>query len=198
MKRCRFDLRLSRPENTHNVGRPSEASRSLPQVRSVRWRPDISLICLQAWPMLPARVDGLPPLLLSPFTGAITWIRPTSPYSKTTRPLTLSPFSHRIREFRIVSTAKAVHRLASGTHRKWDFPLRDGTTAPLEMHVYPRSSGRVLRIIGEMLEECCAAVTGRDRDTIRQLKQEKFGLHPSQEPGWRPAWQRQREAAARG
>ncbi|TPQ50459.1 hypothetical protein C2U72_13320, partial [Prosthecomicrobium hirschii] len=67
------------------------------------------------------------------------------------------PGSHRSREFRIVQTAKAVHRLASGYHRTWDFPLRDGTTAPYTIHAYPRSTGRVLRHIGEAIEKDSAA-----------------------------------------
>ncbi|GJD86678.1 hypothetical protein BHAOGJBA_0173 [Methylobacterium hispanicum] len=105
--------------------------------------------------------------------------------------------SHRICEFRIVQTAKAMHRLASGTHRRWDFPLPNGTIAPAEMHVYPKSSGRVLRVMGEAAEEICDLITSRERDTIRRLKREKHGPHPSQVPGWQPAWRR-KLAAARG
>jgi hypothetical protein len=103
--------------------------------------------------------------------------------------------AHRIREFRIVQTAKAMHRLASGTHRAWDFPLPNGTTAPLELHVYPKSSGRVLRVMGEELEEICDHITSRECDTIRRLKREKYGPHPSQAPGWKPAWRRKLDEA---
>lgn len=98
--------------------------------------------------------------------------------------------AHRVREFRIVQTAKALHRLASGSHWRWEMPLPDGTTAPAELHLYPRSSGRVLRFIGEELDEICRMVAERDQATIRQLKREKHGPHPSQMPGWRPTWQR--------
>lgn len=102
--------------------------------------------------------------------------------------------SHRVREFRIVQTAKAAHRLSSGTHRSWDFPLPNGGTAPLTLHVYPKSSGRVLRLMGEELEAICDRVTSRDLEAVRQLKREKYGAHPSQLPGWRPKWQRDRKA----
>lgn len=102
--------------------------------------------------------------------------------------------SHQVREFRIVQTAKAVHRLSSGTHRRWDFPLANGDTAPLILHAYPKSSGRVLRLMGEELEAICDLVTSRDVEAVRQLKREKYGRHPSQLPGWRPKWQRERDA----
>jgi hypothetical protein len=102
--------------------------------------------------------------------------------------------SHQVREFRIVQTAKAAHRLSSGTHWRWDFPLPNGGTAPAALHVYPKSSGRVLRLMGEELEALCDRVTSRDLEAIRQLKLEKYGPHPSQLPGWRPRWQRERDA----
>lgn len=101
--------------------------------------------------------------------------------------------SHQVREFRIVQTAKAVHRLSSGTHRSWDFPLPNGGTAPLVFHVYPKSSGRVLRLMGEELDAICDLVTSKDLEAVRQLKRENYGPHPSQLSGWRPRWQRERE-----
>jgi hypothetical protein len=104
--------------------------------------------------------------------------------------------SHRVTEYRIVQVAKAAHRLASGTHRHWDFPLDNGSTAPLAFHAYPRSSGQVLRVMGKAIEEACEVVTGRDLQALRDLKRERFGPHPSQLPGWKPLWKRQREAAA--
>jgi hypothetical protein len=60
---------------------------------------------------------------------------------------------HRTREWRIVAIAKAAHRLASGTHRQWPVAQPDGRTKHIEMHAYPRSSGRVLRHLGEMIEK---------------------------------------------
>jgi len=104
--------------------------------------------------------------------------------------------SHRVPEFRIVQVAKCAHRLASGTHRHWDWPLDNGTTAPLAFHAYPKSSGRVLRVIGGELEEICAGVSERDLQAIRNLKLARFGPHPSRLPGWRPLWARQRDGGA--
>ncbi len=104
--------------------------------------------------------------------------------------------SHRVTEYRIVSAAKAAHRLASGTHRHWDLPRDDGSTTPIEFHAYPKSSGRVLRVIGEAIEDICSWVTERDLQALRDLKRERFGPHPSQLPGWRPLWARKRDEAA--
>jgi hypothetical protein len=103
--------------------------------------------------------------------------------------------SHRTEEFRQVQTAKAIHRLASGTHRKWEWPMHDGTTRPLEFHAYPRSSGVVLRVMGRELDEICGTVTDAAREAVIAQRNEKFGPHPSKLPGWKPAWQAKREAA---
>jgi len=54
------------------------------------------------------------------------------------------------REYKHVQAAKLVHRMASGSHRRWERP--DGV---LEMHVYPHSRGQVLRHVGVALEEAC-------------------------------------------
>ena len=53
------------------------------------------------------------------------------------------------REFQRVQVAKAVHRMASGSHRSW--PQGDGGTTAL--HVFPRSRGAVLRHFGGDIEE---------------------------------------------
>lgn len=65
------------------------------------------------------------------------------------------PASHRTKEFRRVQAAKAVHRLASGTHKFWEIVDHQGRKGRTELHAYPRSSGRVLRVMGRMLEEPC-------------------------------------------
>jgi hypothetical protein len=57
------------------------------------------------------------------------------------------PQAERKVEFKRVQAAKLAHRMASGTHKRWG----EGPTAT-ELHVYPRSRGRVLRHIGEALE----------------------------------------------
>lgn len=107
------------------------------------------------------------------------------------------PDSHRITEYRLVQTAKAVHRLASGTHRVWQFPMVDGTTRPLAMHVYPKSSGRVLRAMGKELEEICAGVSEMALQAVRDLKTELYGPHPSKLPGWLPRYVCERQARGR-
>lgn len=94
--------------------------------------------------------------------------------------------SHRNREFRIVQVAKAVHRLASGTHRRWD--ALDMRGPPIELHVYPRSSGLVLRKIGEAIEKACCSMPESAVLEVITSKVERFGPHPSQLPGWQPSW----------
>lgn len=103
--------------------------------------------------------------------------------------------SHRVIEYRIVQVAKAAHRLASGTHGRWTQRLTSATTRPIPLHVYPKSSGQVLRVMGKAIEECCELATERELQAVRDLKRERFGLHESQLPGWKPLWMRKREAA---
>lgn len=68
----------------------------------------------------------------------------------------LQPDSHA--EYKQVQAAKLVHRLASGTHKCWEQPTSSNgsrgypATRAVELHVYPRSRGRVLRHIGEDLD----------------------------------------------
>lgn len=100
--------------------------------------------------------------------------------------------SHRVREFRIVQVAKATHRLASGTHRRWEVWRPNGPPVHVEMHTYPKSSGLVLRRIGEAIEEACQYIPPSAVADIIAAKAERWGPHPSHLPGWRPAWQRQR------
>jgi hypothetical protein len=70
-------------------------------------------------------------------------------------------------EYKRVQAAKVVHRMASGSHRKWTQTRLDGSgTWIQEMHVYPHSRGRVLRHIGEDLEKACALLTERCLDKI--------------------------------
>ncbi len=102
--------------------------------------------------------------------------------------------SHRTGEFRRVQVAKALHRLASGTHKRWQFDTGNGVV-PVRMDVYPKSSGLVLRRMGDAIEEACSGVLNTALWDIIALKRERSGLHPSHIPGWKPLWQRQREAA---
>lgn len=50
-------------------------------------------------------------------------------------------------EFRRVQAAKVLHRLAGGTHKRWERDV-DGRTEVTELHRYPVSRGRVLRHVG--------------------------------------------------
>lgn len=96
--------------------------------------------------------------------------------------------SHRTREFKIVQAAKAVHRLASGTHRRWEMFNPLGPDVHTELHAYPRSSGIVLRKIGETLEVAGEPLAREAIPEIIAMKTKRFGAHPSHLPGWRPSW----------
>jgi hypothetical protein len=82
---------------------------------------------------------------------------------------------HRIRDWRIVAIAKAAHRLASGTHRQWPAAQPDGRTKHIEMHAYPRSSGRVLRHLGEIIEKECELVIDHHLSGVLALKAAREG-----------------------
>ena len=66
------------------------------------------------------------------------------------------PQAERKVEFKRVQAAKLVHRMASGTHKRWG----EGANVK-ELHVYPRSRGRVLRHIGEALEKAVELMVDR-------------------------------------
>lgn len=75
--------------------------------------------------------------------------------------------THNVKDWRIVAVAKAAHRLASGYHRVWE--VRDDTgriVQHTEMHAYPRSSGRVLRYLGEAIEKECEWVIEKYLDEV--------------------------------
>jgi hypothetical protein len=89
------------------------------------------------------------------------------------------PGSHDVLEFRVVQVAKAAHRLASGYHQTWEgIPLEGGKTGTWSIHAYPRSSGRVLRHLGKMIEDECDHVTDRYVKDVLALKIRRFGRHP--------------------
>ena len=80
------------------------------------------------------------------------------------------------KEFRRVQAAKLVHRMASGTHRRWEQEIRDLNHPGrmkihvTEMHVYPRSRGRILRHIGEDLENAVELLVDYHIKDIQQFK----------------------------
>jgi len=83
-------------------------------------------------------------------------------------------------EYKLVQAAKLVHRMASGTHKRWEQPVSSTNQGRLrkrtvELHVYPRSRGRVLRHIGEDMEKCVELLVEHHLQTIR----EAFSSPPS-------------------
>jgi hypothetical protein len=81
------------------------------------------------------------------------------------------PTSDRTAEFRTVQIAKAIHRKASGFHRRYDNGY--------EIHTYPRSSGRVLRHMGMMIEECLEFILVHHLPALLAFKIETYGKHPA-------------------
>lgn len=61
-------------------------------------------------------------------------------------------------EFSRVQAAKVLHRMSSGTHRRWEREQPGGRVEVTEYHKYPASRGRVLRHIGEQLERAAELV----------------------------------------
>jgi hypothetical protein len=85
----------------------------------------------------------------------------------------------RTKEFKRVQAAKLVHRMASGSHRRWAQEIRDlhkpGHTKlhVTEMHVYPRSRGQVLRHIGQDLEGAVELLVDHHLKEIQDLKKQR-------------------------
>lgn len=70
-------------------------------------------------------------------------------------------------EFRRVQAAKLVHRMASGTHKRWEQDRPGGRKVVVQMHRYPASRGRILRHLGEQLERA-AELLGMHR--LREIR----------------------------
>lgn len=83
------------------------------------------------------------------------------------------------KEFKRVQAAKLVHRMASGTHRRWEQEVADPHNPwqpkirVTEMHVFPRSRGRVLRHIGKGLEEAVEFLVEHHLKDVQQFKKEQ-------------------------
>jgi hypothetical protein len=89
------------------------------------------------------------------------------------------PGSHRVKEFRLVQVAKAVHRLASGYHRVWPQQDKNGRNFRVEIHRFARSTGRVLRLIGQAIEGPCEWATEKSLHGVLALKIKRYGKHPA-------------------
>lgn len=86
---------------------------------------------------------------------------------------------HRPKEFRTVQACKAVHRLASGTG--WVIYDAQGRERRSKTRAYPRSTGRVLRLMGRMLEEPCEWVIEKHLKGVLAHKQ-RYGRGPRKAP----------------
>jgi hypothetical protein len=86
------------------------------------------------------RVEGVPPQRIVSIVLAVSAL------------IEADSTAPRAKEFRTVQICKAVHRLASGTHRVWVVEDHQGRKGRTEMHAFPKSTGRVLREMGRMLE----------------------------------------------
>lgn len=69
------------------------------------------------------------------------------------------PQVDRHEEYRHVQVAKLVHRLAGGTHKRWEEERANGTIKVTELHKHPASRGRVLRLVGEAVGRACGRVS---------------------------------------
>jgi hypothetical protein len=72
------------------------------------------------------------------------------------------------REFKRVQGAKIVHRMASGSHKKWQSEI-----AATELHVYPASRGQVLRYLGADLEGAVELLAERAVDGVLAAKRQR-------------------------
>lgn len=61
-------------------------------------------------------------------------------------------------EYRHVQVAKLIHRMAGGTHKRWERERSDGHIEVAQLHKHPVSRGRVLRIIGQQAAVACAGI----------------------------------------
>ena len=93
------------------------------------------------------------------------------------------PQGDRHRELKQVQAAKVAHRIASGTHKRWQREVpaspqtgRLGKTAVEEMHVYPRSRGRVLWHIGRDLEKAAELLAAHRLGAILAFKRARDQL----------------------
>lgn len=85
------------------------------------------------------------------------------------------PYPVQTSEFKRVQAAKVLHRLASGSHKRWP----SHGVAMKELHVYPASRGNVLRAIGTNLENAAELLFQHRLKVVQQFKasrEKKHGL----------------------
>jgi hypothetical protein len=74
------------------------------------------------------------------------------------------------RLWRRVQISKALRRKASGTHRVYE--------SGLKLNRYPRSSGKVLEVLGRMMEDDADFAIHEHLQAVLKLKQERYGVAP--------------------
>lgn len=68
------------------------------------------------------------------------------------------PQPDRHEEFQIVQVAKLLHRLAGGTHKRWEVEGAGAQVEVKELHKHPVSRGLVLRVLGKDLKTICEKI----------------------------------------
>lgn len=68
------------------------------------------------------------------------------------------PQPDRHAEYRDVQAAKLLHRMAGGTHKRWERERGDGSVEVTKLHRHPVSRGLVLRVLGQSLADACNGV----------------------------------------
>ena len=66
-----------------------------------------------------------------------------------------------------MQAAKIIHRMASGSHKRWEQLGTDGKLKITELHKYPRSRGRVLVHIGKKLGRVSELLVSNHMNKIR-------------------------------
>ncbi|OOG49686.1 hypothetical protein B0E50_05910 [Rhodanobacter sp. C01] len=66
-------------------------------------------------------------------------------------------------EYRQVQAAKLIHRMAGGTHKRWERGRADGRIEITEVHKHPVSRGQVLRMVGRELSAACVQLAIPDQ-----------------------------------
>lgn len=81
----------------------------------------------------------------------------------------LQPDRHE--EYRQVQVAKLIHRMAGGTHKRWELEGPDGKVAITEFHKHPVSRGRVLRVLGRQLGAACGELSKVSQDLGNHMEE---------------------------
>jgi hypothetical protein len=72
--------------------------------------------------------------------------------------------------FKRVQAAKLIHRMASGTHKRWEQINSRGEIQVKQMHTYPRSRGKVLMYIGEQIQNAAELIVCHHLTQIQLIK----------------------------